>query len=75
MRTPLDRRRRSTARRWRRLQAIGVGLAAVTGVALRLSGGRVERDGIATVLAGLVLIVAATQLVWIWRPGRPERSR
>jgi hypothetical protein len=43
-------------------------MAVIAGVVLGLAGGRVERDGVGTILAMLALTVAATQLAWIWWP-------
>lgn len=57
-------RRRLTGRH---LTAILIVTALCGGLVLGLIGGRVERDGAATTLAGLVLVIAGVQLVHIWR--------
>jgi hypothetical protein len=59
-----------------------VATAVLAGLAFGIVGGRIERDATATVLGVLALVVAATQLIWIWRPrhlrppndGRSDRT-
>jgi hypothetical protein len=63
-------REERTMRRWlpdRRLAKLVVAAGLVGGMALGAAGGRVERDGTASVVAVLVLIVAGIQLLHIWR--------
>jgi hypothetical protein len=52
------------------LALVGFGLGLVVGIA----GGTVERNGIATVLAVLVLIPATVELILAWHPDRSRRA-
>jgi hypothetical protein len=43
-----------------------VAVFLVAGLAVGAAGGRIERVGVATVLAALVLVVAVVQLIVLW---------